>query len=235
MGKLIELYQASKVYEKKWYALDNVTLKIDQGEFVFITGPSGAGKSTLLSLIYMAEKPSSGAVIVNDVKANQASEKDIALLRRDIGIVFQDFKLLNHRTVYDNLAFVLNSIGTSKKLMREKIFKALKSVELLHKQHFFPYQLSGGERQRVAIARAIVNSPKIILADEPTGNLEPERSMAIVNILMKMNYYGVTVIMATHDPSLISYANKRVIHLVQGKLVDNVYQERNIYEIGLRS
>ena len=200
---MIRMFNVSKIYKKDWYALKKINLHIEKGEFVFLTGASGAGKTTLLKLIYMAEFPSEGQVIVAGYNSAEIKDKDIPYLRRKIGVVFQDFKLLMDRDVYWNLYFALRVIGTPKGNIKSKVLKLLSSVGLSHKLNAMPYELSGGEQQRVAIARALINEPYILLADEPTGNLDPEVTEDILRIIRDINISGTTVIMATHNPNLI--------------------------------
>ncbi|MEO0083734.1 MAG: cell division ATP-binding protein FtsE [candidate division WOR-3 bacterium] len=217
---MIVFEHVSKVFANAWTALYDINLKIDDGEFVFLVGPTGAGKTTLLKLIYHAEIPNSGKLKVLDYALHQPlDDKQTAELRRKIGIVFQDFKLLNDRTVYENLEFALRVTGTKTTLIPEMIMSALNKVGLGNRKDFFPYQLSGGEQQKVAIARALVREPKILLADEPTGNIDYQGSAEIFNLLKMINYQGTTVIMATHDNILAETTNKRIIKLENGKIL----------------
>lgn len=202
-------------------ALNDVTLEIGQGEFVFITGPSGAGKSTLLRLIFGAEQPTSGQVLVNSVNFNRIRRQTLDLLRRKIGFVFQDFKLLNNRTVLDNVAVALLASGERGTFVRKRTRQALKLVGLNGREKSFPRQLSGGEQQRVAIARAIVNKPVLLLADEPTGNLDPDLTRDIMLLLRSIHLRGTTVLIATHSRELLNESNRRRIVLNRGVVVED--------------
>ena len=197
----------------------NLNLTVEQGEFVFLIGKSGSGKSTLLELIHMNLFPSSGYVQVGDYSSDTITTNNIPLHRKKIGVVFQDFKLLDDRNVFDNLAFVLKITGTPQKQIKKKVYQVLSEVGLSHKQNNLPYQLSGGEQQRVAIARAIINDPMLILADEPTGNLDPETSFEILEILRKINVRGTSVIFATHNYDLVKKIDAKIYRLDDGKAV----------------
>lgn len=203
-----------------------LNLQVDQSEFVFLIGASGSGKTTLMQLVYMNLKPQSGYVRIGDYTSDKIKSKDLPFLRRKIGIVFQDFKLLKDRNVYDNLAFVLAVTGTPRSQMKRKIFHALSEVGLSHKQKNMPHQLSGGEQQRIAIARAMLNDPSIILADEPTGNLDPDTSKEILDNLKKINERGTSVIFATHNYELVKQTNNRIIKLVEGKAIKVVFKKK---------
>ena len=205
----------------------NLNLTVEQGEFVFLIGKSGSGKTTLLELIHMNLFPQSGYVQVGDYSSDTITANNIPFHRRKIGIVFQDFKLLDDRNVFDNLAFVLKITGTPQKQIKKKIFQVLTEVGLTHKQKNMPYQLSGGEQQRVAIARAIINDPMLILADEPTGNLDPETSFEILEILRKINVRGTSVIFATHNYDLVKKIDARIYKLDEGKAVKVVIKKNN--------
>ncbi|MEK7487779.1 MAG: cell division ATP-binding protein FtsE [Patescibacteria group bacterium] len=213
------------VFEKisKYYnshvALDKVDLTIAQGEFVFIVGQSGAGKSTLLKLLIAEEKPTEGKVFLDGKEITALPHKDLPLLRRRIGTVFQDFKLLTQKTAYENVAFAMEVAGRSKKEIDEDVPQILQLVGLEQKARNFPSELSGGEQQRVAIARALVHQPDIIIADEPTGNLDPLNTWDVIRLLMKINELGTTIILATHDREIINTINKRVISIDKGKVV----------------
>ena len=196
---MIEFTNVSKKYANGVIGLHNINIQIESGEFLFVIGPSGAGKSSLLKMINRQEKATGGELIVKGVNVTKLNRFKVPKLRRQIGVVFQDFKLLQKMTVYQNVAFALEAIGLPGKEVKEKAIKAIELVGLKNKMRFYPNQLSGGEQQRVAIARAIANNPDIIIADEPTGNLDPENSTQIVNILKKLNKEGKTIIMATHD------------------------------------
>lgn len=207
-------------YEGNIPALVDLTLEIAKGEFVYVTGPSGAGKSTLLRLIFSARRPNRGQLLVNGRNTSRLARRAIPYLRRNIGVVFQDFKLLPHRTVEENVAISLEVLGVPRRDVRKRTFNLLKQVGLAHKLHQLPPRLSGGEQQRVAIARALINEPQILLADEPTGNLDAERSAEIVNLLEQANARGTTVVVATHDKSLWGSGDKRIIALQDGRLVE---------------
>ena len=205
---------------------DDLNLQVEQGEFVFLIGNSGIGKTTLLKMIYMEILPDSGVVTIGKYSSETIREKDLPFLRRNIGVVFQDFQLLPDRNVYDNLAFVLEVIGTQRKQIKKRILNALSEVGLAHKQNNMPHQLSGGEKQRVAIARAIINEPFLVLADEPTGNLDPQTSEEILDILKKINSRGTSVIFATHNYELIRRLDTKIIRLDEGKAVKVIIKKK---------
>jgi cell division transport system ATP-binding protein len=215
---MIQMFHVSKSYASAPPCLTDVTLQIDKGEFVFITGPSGAGKSTLLKLMFCAERATSGQVLVEGRNLGRIRNSAIPFLRRNVGVVFQDFKLLTHRTVSENVAFPLQVLGVSRVECEERVRKMLRRVGLAHKTDSLPPRLSGGEQQRVVIARALVNEPTILLADEPTGNLDPELTVEILDLLCDFNVRGTTVVVATHDASVLARYRKRIIRL-QGGLV----------------
>lgn len=196
--------------------LQSVNLTVRKGEFVFLVGPTGAGKSTVLKMIYMAEKPTEGTVVVGRFNSKTVTPKQIPLLRRQLGIVFQDFRLLEDRNVYDNVAFVLIVTGCKQREIKRNVLRVLAQVGLSHKRYSMPHELSGGEQQRVAIARALVNSPFILLADEPTGNLDPVTSAGIMELLDKINARGTAILMATHTYSLVEGVNRRVARIEGG-------------------
>lgn len=215
---LIELEQVSKVYDNGCYALQDVNLRIERGEFLFVTGPSGSGKSTLLKLLYGEERPTQGEVRVNGAQLSQLKGNGLSKLRRQIGIVFQDYKLIPRRTVAENVAFVLWAQGFTRKEIHRRLLPTLRMVGLQGKEKCFPEQLSGGEQQRVSIARAVVGTPPILLADEPTGNLDPDNSRQVINILRRLNTIGITVIVTTHDEQLVRLSNHPVVQIREGRL-----------------
>ena len=199
--------------------MDDISLSIDKGEFVFIVGPSGAGKSTLMKMLLLEESPDKGDLIVNEHNLRELPKKKIPYLRRSMGVIFQDYRLLPDKTVYENVAFAMRIVEASRREMKQNIEKVLGLVGLKHKAKSFPAQLSGGEQQRVAIARAIVNNPVIVIADEPTGNLDPENSWEIMNIFEEINKSGTTIVMATHDKTIVDRMRRRVIALEKGKII----------------
>jgi len=215
---MIQLFHVFKSFGKI-HALIDITFEIKKGDFAFVTGPSGAGKTTLLRLIYRDIRPDKGQILVNGINLLTIRESKIPYLRRSIGIVFQDFKLLKQRTVYENIAFTLRVTGTAKRDIKRKAWEALKLVGLTKKQDSLPSKLSGGEQQRVVMARAIVNKPSLILADEPTGNLDMDISMEIIDILKQINLNGTTVVIATHDRELIKKYPTKIISLESGRIV----------------
>ncbi|MBB3870398.1 cell division ATP-binding protein FtsE [Geobacillus sp. NFOSA3] len=216
---MIEMQDVYKTYPNGVVALNGVNVRIKQGEFVYIVGPSGAGKSTLVKMMYREEKPTSGSIMVNGVNLAKLKDSKVPLLRRHIGVVFQDFKLLPKLTVYENVAFALEVIEESPKVIRKKVMEVLELVGLKHKVRSYPDELSGGEQQRVSIARSIVNSPKIVIADEPTGNLDPETSWGIMELFEKINNRGTTIVMATHNREIVNTIRRRVIAMENGKIV----------------
>lgn len=218
---MIILKDITKQYKNK-PALYNVNLHIKPGEFVFLTGASGAGKSTLMKMLYMEEKPTRGQVIIGGINIANLHPNKIPNLRRCMGIVFQDFKLLQNHTVFDNIAYVIRTLGISSREIEARVYGALKVVGLEHKAKSRPGELSGGEQQRVSIARAIVNGPPLLIADEPTGNLDPKNSMEVMEILDQVNQRGITILVSTHDHVLVNYFRKRVITLSEGQIVKDV-------------
>ncbi|GAB4133181.1 MAG: ATP-binding cassette domain-containing protein [Ignavibacteriales bacterium] len=206
---------------------DDLNLSINQGDFIFLIGKSGAGKSTLLELMYMNLFPQEGYLEVGDFSTQTIRKNEIAIYRRKLGVVFQDFKLMEDRTVYDNLSFVLQIINTPKKLIKKKVINALTEVGLIHKQKNFPDELSGGEKQRIAIARAIINDPMILIADEPTGNLDPETAYEILDIFKKINKNGTTVIIATHNYDLVKKTDAQILKLDNGKVIKVILKTKN--------
>jgi cell division transport system ATP-binding protein len=217
---VIETRRLSKVYSRGLYALRDLTLNVEKAEFVFLTGPSGAGKSTFLRLLLMQERPTEGEVFVNGHNLSMLSRREVQEYRRGIGFVFQDFKLIPSRTVLENISFVPEVLGVPASNQRRRAFQVLKWVGLQHRMNAYPNDLSGGEQQRIAIARALVNDPALLIADEPTGNLDPDLSLEIMNLLREINAGGTTVLVATHDRELIRLVGRRTITLDQGRVVE---------------
>lgn len=219
---MIEFRNVSKVYDSNGtHALSNVNIKIEDGEFVFVVGSSGAGKSTFLKLIMHEEKPTEGEIIFNDYSSATMKKKMVPYYRREMGIVFQDFRLIPKMSVYDNVAFAMRVIGAKEKEIRKRVPYILQLVGLSQKARAYPNELSGGEQQRVSLARALVNNPKVIIADEPTGNVDPEMSHEIVGLLTKINNAGTTVIMVTHEHDLVRSFQRRVIVIKNGEVVSD--------------
>ncbi|NPV82406.1 MAG: cell division ATP-binding protein FtsE [Candidatus Aminicenantes bacterium] len=216
---MIELFHVWKQYQKPHWALSDVSLEIRTGEFCFITGPSGSGKTTLLKIIFRELIPTEGQILVDGVNILKIPDHKIYRLRRTMGIVFQDFRLLFHQSVFHNVAVPLQVVGLSPKEIRRRVFNALRQVNLHHKMWDFPQRLSYGEQQRVAIARAIVNNPSILLADEPTGNLDPELAFEIMSIFKEINQQGATVIIGSHDRELIRHFGDKIFFLQKGKII----------------
>jgi cell division transport system ATP-binding protein len=214
---VIETQSLAKSYGRGMFALHDLNLKIEKGEFAFLTGPSGAGKSTLLRLLLLEERPTSGEIVVAGRTLSSMKGDEIQDYRRTVGFVFQDFKLIPTKTVFDNVSFVLRVLGQPIEQQRRRTYQVLKWVGLQHRLNALPDQLSGGEQQRVAIARALVNEPHIVLADEPTGNLDPDLSLEIMNLFRDINASGTTVLVATHDRELIKWVGRRVIQLEHGR------------------
>ena len=216
---MILLSNVTKTYPNGSTALDDVSFIVERGEFVFIVGPSGAGKSTLIKLLMHEETPTSGQVIINNKDIGKLKRREIPYLRRSMGVVFQDFRLLSNKTVYENVAFAMDIIGASRKEIRRQVPNVLSLVGLAHKAKSYPRELSGGEQQRVALARALVNNPAFLIADEPTGNLNPKVAMEIMELLDNINKRGTTVIMATHAKDIVDTMKKRVIAIEDGRIV----------------
>ena len=217
---MIETVRVTKEFGRDEYGVRDLSMKVEKGEFAFLTGPSGAGKSTLLRLLLLQDKPTSGHVIVNDRDLSTLTPAEVQAYRRTVGFVFQDFKLIATKTIFENVAFVLRVLGQPIEQQRRRTYQVLKWVGLQHRHNAYPLELSGGEQQRVAIARALVNEPHIMLADEPTGNLDPDLSLEIMNLFRDINASGTTVLVATHDRELIKWVGRRVIQLDHGQLVD---------------
>lgn len=223
---MILLDRVTKVYNKTNVALDRVSLHVEPKEFVVIVGSSGAGKSTFLKLLTREERPSSGKIVVGGIDYEHLKDKKIPLIRRKIGVVFQDFKLLPNRTAAENVAFALEIVGASNAEIKSTVPRVLNIVGLKDKEKQYPWQLSGGERQRVAIARAIARQPKILIADEPTGNLDPKHAWDVIKVLEKINRYGTTVLLTTHNQDIVNKLKRRVITIDNGKLVSDKAQGR---------
>lgn len=218
---MIKFVNVSKNYLST-FALRDINLEIGKGEFVFFVGPSGAGKSTLMKLLYREEVASAGKVFVGGIDVSRISSDKVPNLRRCMGIIFQDYKLLPKQTVYDNVAYVIRTLGMSSQEIDKRVKGAIKVVGLAHKLYSRPTELSGGEQQRVGIARAIVNGPPLLIADEPTGNLDPQTSMEVMEILDQINQKGITVIISTHDHTIVNHYRKRVITLDSGQIIRDV-------------
>jgi cell division transport system ATP-binding protein len=228
---MISIRNVSLIYPNGVRALDNVSLEIGKGDFVFLVGHSGTGKSSLLRLLYKETVPTSGEITVDGIRVDRLKRGRIPALRRHLGVVFQDFKLLADKTVWENVAFAMQVTGAhSKEIMRE-VPRALDLVGLSHKSRMFPGELSGGEQQRTAIARALVNHPKLLLCDEPTGNLDPSNTTEIMELLLRINLKGTTVVVATHNQAVVDRMRRRVVRLEDGKIVTD--EERGYYYLGL--
>ncbi|HMP51829.1 MAG TPA: cell division ATP-binding protein FtsE [Candidatus Melainabacteria bacterium] len=225
---MIRLQNVSKTYGGR-PALKDINLHVALGEFAFLVGPSGAGKSTLMRLLYREEMPTAGNVFIGGVNLNKLGSRQIPLLRRRLGIVFQDYKLLPRQTAYDNVAYILRALGVDEKDVRKRVTSALNVVNLEDKASAYPDELSGGEQQRVGIARAIVNGPPVLLADEPTGNLDPATSLEIVQLLARISERGTTVLISTHDHTIVNTMRRRVISLKQGEVMTDV--DSGMYEV----
>ncbi|OPX88029.1 MAG: Cell division ATP-binding protein FtsE [Pelotomaculum sp. PtaB.Bin104] len=224
---MIQLYDITKVYPGGIKALDNITISFNRGEFIFLVGPSGAGKSTLTKLIYREELPTSGQVVFNGRNVTRMRQREVPYLRRKIGMVFQDFRLLPQKTVFENVAFALEITGASSRKIAKAVPEALELVSLAQKAGAFPEHLSGGEQQRVSVARAIVNNPDMIIADEPTGNLDPETSRELMKLFLDINQQGATIIMVTHAWDIVDAMKKRVVELAGGRVVRD--EEKGTY------
>ena len=218
---MIRLKDVEMEYDNGTRAIKGITLTIEDGEFVFLVGPSGSGKSTIIKLLTGEVEPCAGRIMINGFSVSNISEKQIPLMRRTLGVIFQDFRLIEKKTVYDNLAFVMRAVGASPKEIRKRIPYVLELVGLGKKADSYPTELSGGEQQRVAIARALVNNPNTIIADEPTGNLDPARSLEIMRLLERINALGTTVLVVTHEKDLVERFDKRVVMLERGRVVSD--------------
>ena len=219
---MIHMKNVSKIYDNGAVALDRVNVDIEKGDFVFIVGASGAGKSTFIKMLFREELPSSGELTVNGHDVVSMTRKEVPYLRRELGVIFQDYRLLPDKTVFENVAFAMQVIEAPRRLMQRSVNSVLDVVGLRDKYKCFPNQLSGGEQQRVAIARAIVNDPAIVIADEPTGNLDPETSWDIMDIFTRINRAGTTIVMATHDKNIVDTMQRRVIAIEDGRIVRDV-------------
>lgn len=216
---MIEMKNVMKKYANGVIAANGINVRINQGEFVYVVGPSGAGKSTFIKMMYREEKPTQGSIRINGINLEKLKDKKVPLLRRNMGVVFQDFKLLPTLTVFENVAFALEVIEENPKYIKKKVMDTLELVGLKHKARMLPTELSGGEQQRVSLARSIVNSPKLVIADEPTGNLDPETSWDIMNIFETINNRGTTIVMATHNREIVNTIKHRVIAIEGGRIV----------------
>lgn len=218
---MIDLINVTKTYETGTHALNGIDMHIDDGEFVFLVGQSGSGKSTIIKILTAELKPTSGSVLVNGYKLESIKRSSIPYLRRTLGVIFQDFRLIENKTVYENVSFAMRVIGASGKEIKKRVAYVLELVGLENKARRYPNELSGGEQQRVAIARALINNPTMIIADEPTGNLDPARSFEIMLLLEKINALGTTVMVVTHEKALVDRFNKRVVSINEGRVVSD--------------
>ncbi|OFI07504.1 cell division ATP-binding protein FtsE [Clostridium acetireducens DSM 10703] len=224
---MIEFRNVNKVYNDNIFALSDINVTINNGEFVFLVGPSGAGKSTFIKLLLKEIEPTNGIILVNEMDLTKIKRKDIPYYRRKIGVVFQDFRLIPTLNVYENVAFAMRVVGSPQREIRKKVPMVLSLVGLSDKYKAFPNELSGGEQQRVSLARAIVNNPSLLIADEPTGNLDPETSMGIMEILNDINHAGTTILMATHARDIVDNMRKRVLAIEKGTIVRD--EQRGVY------
>ncbi|MFZ3131465.1 MAG: cell division ATP-binding protein FtsE [Desulfosporosinus sp.] len=227
---MIQLTNVSKIYPNGARALVDVNLKIGKGEFVFLVGPSGAGKSTLIKLFFRDETPSRGQVMINSKNLVRMKDREVPFLRRNMGVIFQDFKLMTNKTVYENVAFALEVIGVARKEIQLRTRTTLELVGLARKENAYPHELSGGEQQRVCVARAIINNPALLMADEPTGNLDPETAWGIMELLYNINKRGTTIVMATHAKEIVNKMQKRVIAIENGRVARDEEKGRYGYD-----
>ena len=227
---MIEMMNVTKKYNKGITAINNLSIQIKDGEFVYVVGPSGAGESTFIKMMYREEKATKGRIRVGKYDLMKIKDRQIPFLRRYVGVVFQDFKLLQHKTVYENVAYAMEVIEKSPREIKRRVDEVLELVNLKHRMNNFPNELSGGEQQRVAIARAIVNTPGILIADEPTGNLDPDTSMEIMDILERINEQGTTIVMATHNSQIVNEKKHRVLAIESGQIVRDQEQGEYGYE-----
>ncbi|WP_409290468.1 cell division ATP-binding protein FtsE [Peribacillus sp. SCS-37] len=228
---MIEMSNVYKTYPNGVTAINGINVKINKGEFVYVVGPSGAGKSTFIKMMFREEKPTSGSIVVNGVQLAKLRTTKVPLFRRNLGVVFQDYKLLPTLTVFENVAFAMEVIEEHPKEIKRRVMEVLDLVGLKHKARMVPTELSGGEQQRVSIARSIVNSPQVVIADEPTGNLDPETSWEIMNIFEEINTRGTTVVMATHNRDIVNNLKRRVIAIENGKIVRDEQRGEYGYEL----
>lgn len=227
---MIEMHDVWKTYQDGTHALRGINIKVDRNEFVYVVGPSGAGKSTFMKLIYREERPTKGQIFVNGFNVEKLKQRKIPYVRRNIGVIFQDFRLLPKMTVFENVAFAMEVIEAPSRMIKKRTLEVLDLVNLKDKVNSYPNQLSGGEQQRVAIARAIVNKPTVIIADEPTGNLDPETSWGIMRLLEEINFRGTTIIMATHNKEIVNTMRKRVVAIEQGVIARDELRGEYGYE-----
>ena len=227
---MIDMQDVYKTYPNGIVAANGINVHIDAGEFLYVVGPSGAGKSTFIKMMYREVKPSKGSIIINGVNLAKLKDSKVPLLRRNIGVVFQDFKLLNTLSVYENVAFAMEVIEESPQYIKKRVMETLELVGLKHKARALPTELSGGEQQRVAIARSIVNAPKVVIADEPTGNLDPDTSWEIMNIFEEINLRGTTIVMATHNKEIVNTITHRVIAIENGRIARDEVKGEYGYE-----
>ncbi|WP_066175519.1 cell division ATP-binding protein FtsE [Bacillus marinisedimentorum] len=228
---MIEMKEVYKTYRNGVTAINGIDVTIADGDFVYIVGPSGAGKSTFIKMMYREERPTKGTILFNGIDLSKIKERKVPFVRRKIGVVFQDFKLLPRLTVYENIAFALEVIEENPKTIKKKVMDVLDLVKLKHKARMFPDELSGGEQQRISIARSIVNHPSVVIADEPTGNLDPETSWDIMNTFEEVNNMGTTIIMATHNREIVNTIRKRVIAIENGQIARDESKGEYGYEI----
>ncbi|WP_226678940.1 cell division ATP-binding protein FtsE [Mesobacillus jeotgali] len=227
---MIDMQDVYKTYSNGIVAANGINVHIDAGEFLYVVGPSGAGKSTFIKMMYREVKPSKGSIIINGVNLAKLKDSKVPLLRRNIGVVFQDFKLLNTLSVYENVAFAMEVIEEQPQYIKKRVMETLELVGLKHKARALPTELSGGEQQRVAIARSIVNAPKVVIADEPTGNLDPDTSWEIMNIFEEINLRGTTIVMATHNKEIVNTIKHRVIAIENGRIARDEMKGEYGYE-----
>ncbi|MBT2659640.1 cell division ATP-binding protein FtsE [Bacillus sp. ISL-45] len=227
---MIDMQDVYKTYPNGIVAANGINVHIDAGEFLYVVGPSGAGKSTFIKMMYREVKPSKGSIIINGVNLAKLKDSKVPLLRRNIGVVFQDFKLLNTLSVYENVAFAMEVIEEQPQYIKKRVMETLELVGLKHKARALPTELSGGEQQRVAIARSIVNAPKVVIADEPTGNLDPDTSWEIMNIFEEINLRGTTIVMATHNKEIVNTITHRVIAIENGRIARDEVKGEYGYE-----